>query len=201
MKVLGITGGVGAGKSTVLMYLKEHYGARVIQADQVGHLLQQPHESCYRRIVELFGTTVLNADGTISRPKLGAVVYTDPQKMARLNAIMHPSIRRWIKSEVEAEQKRGCVPFVTVEAALLLEDHYDEICDEIWYVHTDDAVRIKRLQESRGYSEEMCRRIMANQKNECDFRAACQLVIDNSSDIVQNTYEQMDKGLREHGFL
>lgn len=64
MKVLGITGGVGAGKSTVLMYLKEHYGARVIQADQVGHLLQQPHESCYRRIVELFGTTVLNADGT-----------------------------------------------------------------------------------------------------------------------------------------
>ena len=201
MKVLGITGGVGAGKSTVLMYLKEHYGARVIQADQVGHLLQRPHESCYRRIVELFGTTVLNADGTISRPKLGAIVYADPQKMTRLNAIMHPSIRRWIKSEVEAEQKRGCVPFVTVEAALLLEDHYDEICDEIWYVHTDDAVRIKRLQESRGYSEEMCRRIMANQKNECDFRAACQLVIDNSSDIVQNTYEQMDKGLREHGFL
>ena len=201
MKVLGITGGVGAGKSTVLMYLKEHYGARVIQADQVGHLLQRPHESCYRRIVELFGSTVLNADGTISRPKLGAIVYADPQKMARLNAIMHPSIRRWIKSEVEAEQKRGCVPFVTVEAALLLEDHYDEICDEIWYIHTDDAVRIKRLQESRGYSEEMCRRIMANQKNECDFRAACQLVIDNSSDIVQNTYEQMDKGLREHGFL
>lgn len=201
MKVLGITGGVGAGKSTVLMYLKEHYGARVIQADQVGHLLQRPHESCYRRIVELFGSTVLNADGTISRPKLGAIVYADPQKMARLNAIMHPSIRRWIKSEVEAEQKRGCVPFVTVEAALLLEDHYDEICDEIWYIHTDDAVRIKRLQESRGYSEEKCRRIMANQKNECDFRAACQLVIDNSSDIVQNTYEQMDKGLREHGFL
>lgn len=201
MKVLGITGGVGAGKSTVLMYLKEHYGARVIQADQVGHLLQRPHESCYRRIVELFGSTVLNADGTISRPKLGAIVYADPQKMARLNAIMHPSIRRWIKSEVEEEQKRGCVPFVTVEAALLLEDHYDEICDEIWYIHTDDAVRIKRLQESRGYSEEMCRRIMANQKNECDFRAACQLVIDNSSDIVQNTYEQMDKGLREHGFL
>ena len=201
MKVLGITGGVGAGKSTVLMYLKEHYGARVIQADQVGHLLQRPHESCYRRIVELFGSTVLNADGTISRPKLGAIVYADPQKMARLNAIMHPSIRRWIKSEVEAEQNRGCVPFVTVEAALLLEDHYDEICDEIWYIHTDDAVRIKRLQESRGYSEEKCRRIMANQKNECDFRAACQLVIDNSSDIVQNTYEQMDKGLREHGFL
>ena len=201
MKVLGITGGVGAGKSTVLMYLKEHYGARIIQADQVGHLLQRPHESCYRRIVELFGSTVLNADGTINRSKLGAIVYADPQKMARLNAIMHPSIRRWIKSEVEAEQKRGCVPFVTVEAALLLEDHYDEICDEIWYVHTDDAVRIKRLQESRGYSEEMCRRIMANQKNECDFRAACQLVIDNSSDIVQNTYEQMDKGLREHGFL
>lgn len=201
MKVLGITGGVGAGKSTVLMYLKEHYGARVIQADQVGHLLQRPHESCYRRIVELFGSTVLNADGTISRPKLGAIVYADPQKMARLNAIMHPSIRRWIKSEVEAEQKRGCVPFVTVEAALLLEDHYDEICDEIWYIHTDDAVRIKRLQESRGYSEEKCRRIMANQKNECDFRAACQLVIDNSSDIVQNTYEQIDKGLREHGFL
>ena len=201
MKVLGITGGVGAGKSTVLTYLKEHYGARVIQADQVGHLLQRPGESCYRRIVELFGPAVLNADGTISRPKLGAIVYADPQKMARLNAIMHPSIRRWIKAEVETERKRGRVPFVTIEAALLLEDHYDEICDEIWYIYTDDAVRIKRLQQSRGYLEEQCRSIMANQKKESDFRAACQLVIDNSSDIVQNTYEQMDKGLREHGFL
>ncbi|MDD6324659.1 MAG: dephospho-CoA kinase [Lachnospiraceae bacterium] len=201
MKVLGITGGVGAGKSTVLAYLEEHYGARVIQADEVGHLLQQPGESCYRRIVELFGPVVLNADGTISRPQLGAIVYADPQKMARLNAIMHPSIRRWIKAEVEAEQKRGRVPFVTIEAALLLEDHYDEICDEIWYIHADDAVRIRRLMESRGYSEEKCRSIMANQKKESDFRAACQLVIDNSSDIVQNTYEQMDKGLREHGFL
>lgn len=179
MKVLGITGGVGAGKSTVLMYLKEHYGARVIQADQVGHLLQQPHESCYRRIVELFGTTVLNADGTISRPKLGAIVYTDPQKMARLNAIIIHLSDDGSSRRSRQNKKRGCVPFVTVEAALLLEDHYDEICDEIWYVHTDDAVRIKRLQESRGYSEEMCRRIMANQKNECDFRAACQLVIDN----------------------
>lgn len=201
MKVLGITGGVGAGKSTVLAYLEEHYGARVIQADEVGHLLQQPGEGCYRRIVELFGPAVLNADGTISRPQLGAIVYADPQKMARLNAIMHPSIRRWIKAEVEAEQKRGRVPFVTIEAALLLEDHYDEICDEIWYIHADDAVRIRRLMESRGYSEKKCRSIMANQKKESDFRAACQLVIDNSSDIVQNTYEQMDKGLREHGFL
>lgn len=109
MKVLGITGGVGAGKSTVLMYLKEHYGARVIQADQVGHLLQQPHESCYRRIVELFGTTVLNADGTISRPKLGAIVYTDPQKMARLNAIMHPSIPTNGSSRRSRQNKNGGV--------------------------------------------------------------------------------------------
>ena len=201
MKVLGITGGVGAGKSTVLAYLQDHYGARVIQADLVGHLLQRPGESCYRRIVELFGPAVLNTDGTVNRQTLGAIVYANPQKMARLNAIMHPAIRCWIKAEAEAEQKRRRVPFVTIEAALLLEDHYDEICDEIWYIHTDDAVRIKRLQESRGYSEEKCRSIMANQKNESDFRAACQLVIDNSSDIVQNTYEQIDKGLREHGFL
>lgn len=201
MKVLGITGGVGAGKSTVLAYLEERYGARVIQADQVGHLLQQPGESCYRRIVELFGREILNADGTISRPKLGAIVYADPRKMVRLNAIMHPSIRRFIKAEVEAERKKGEVPFVTIEAALLLEDHYDEICDEIWYVYAADAVRVERLKASRGYSEERCRSIMANQKKEPDFRAACRLVIDNSSDIVQNTYEQMDKGLREHGFL
>ena len=201
MKVLGITGGVGAGKITVLAYLKERYGARVIQADQVGHLLQQPGESCYRRIVELFGREILNADETISRPKLGAIVYADPQKMARLNAIMHPSIRRFIKAEVEAEREKREVPFVTIEAALLLEDHYDEICDEIWYVYATDAVRIERLKVSRGYSEEKCRSIMANQKKESDFRAACRLVIDNSSDIVQNTYEQMDKGLREHGFL
>lgn len=201
MKVLGITGGVGAGKSTVLAYLEERYGARVIQADQVGHFLQQPGESCYRRIVEQFGPSVLNGDGTISRPALGAAVYADPRKLARLNAIMHPAIRRWIQAEIEKERAHGRSPFVTVEAALLLEDHYDEICDEIWYVYASDAVRIRRLEASRGYSEEKCRSIMANQKKESDFRRACQLVIDNSSEIVQNTYEQMDKGLREHGFL
>ena len=106
----------------------------------VGHLLQQPHESCYRRIVELFGNDGLNADGTISRPKLGAIVYADPQKMARLNAITIHLSGAGSSRRSRQNKNGGCVPFVTVEAALLLEDHYDEICDEIWYVHTDDAV-------------------------------------------------------------
>ena len=153
MKVLGITGQVGAGKSTILAYLEEKYRAKVIQADQVGHLVMEPDTSCYKQICSLFGEQILAADQKIDRKKLGAIVFADQEKLAMLNAIVHPAVKEYIRTAVYLEKQKACVPFVVVEAALLLEEHYDEICDEIWYIYVDDAARRIRLKQSRGYSD------------------------------------------------
>ena len=201
MKILGMTGGVGAGKSTILDYIQKMHGARVIQCDKVGHMVQEPGQSCYYRIVESFGTGILNGDQTISREKLSAAVFHDTEALTRLNQIVHPAVKEYIIKEIETERKRGRVPFVVVEAALLLEDHYDKICDEIWYVYAEETVRTERLMKSRGYSREKARQIMANQMKDSGYRARCSVVIDNSSAIVENTYDQIDQQLIEHGFI
>lgn len=201
MKVLGITGQVGAGKSTILAYLEEKYRAKVIQADQVGHLVMEPDTSCYKQICSLFGEQILAADQKIDRKKLGAIVFADQEKLAMLNAIVHPAVKEYIRTAVYLEKQKACVPFVVVEAALLLEEHYDEICDEIWYIYVDEKTREKRLASSRGYSEEKTKSILRSQLSDKRFRMACQFVVDNSSTIVENTYEQIDRGLVEHGFL
>ena len=201
MKVLGITGGVGAGKSTILDYIQKMYHARVIQLDKVGHMVQEPGQACYYRIVESFGTGILNGDHTISREKLAAAVFDDYEMLQKLNQIVHPAVKEFVLKEIEYEKERRRVPFIVLEAALLLEDHYDRICDEIWYVYVDEATRTERLKRTRGYSDAKCRKIIGNQMKESGYRARCKVVIDNSSNIVENTYEQIDKGLVENGFL
>ncbi len=201
MKVLGVTGGVGAGKSTVLAYMQTRYGARAIQADEVGRMLQQPGQECYRQIVAAFGPGILKEDGTLRRSALAALVFQDKRKLRRLNGIMHPAVRSFIMQEIQTERERGRIPFAVIEAALLLEDHYDAICDEIWYLYADSEVRIRRLMESRSYSRDRALEIMSNQLSDEEYRSRCQLIIDNSSNFVENTFGQIDKGLIEHGFL
>lgn len=201
MKVLGITGGVGAGKSTVLDYIQKKHGARVIQCDKVGHMVQEPGQNCYYRIVETFGTGILNGDQTISRERLAAAVFDDSAALQKLNQIVHPSVKEYIVKEIEAERVRGKVPFVVIEAALLLEDRYDLICDEIWYIYADEPTRSERLKRTRGYSDGKVRKIMGNQMQESGYRARCEVVIDNSGSVVEHTYEQIDKSLMTRGFL
>ena len=201
MKVLGITGGVGAGKSTILSYLNKKYNAKVILADEVGRQLQQPGEESFRRIVEVFGSAILLPDGSLDRARLADTVFADKEMLARLNAIIHPAVKKRITAQLAYERQKKEVPFCVIEAALLLEDGYDQICDEIWYVYTKPDIRMNRLAASRGYSDEKTQQIMSNQPDDGIYRKKCKFVIDNSDDIVENTYEQIDKGLREHGFL
>lgn len=201
MKVLGITGGVGAGKSTVLAYLSKKYAARVVQADQVAHFLQEPGQTCYYRIIETFGSSILNGDQTISREQLAKAVFNNQENLKKLNNIIHPAVKEYIVKEIEAAGKKGKVPFFVIEAALLIEDRYDLICDEIWYIHAGKEVRKQRLMVSRGYSEEKAENIMKSQLSEEEFLTNSQFVVDNSGDFVDNTYEQIDRGLVEHEFL
>ena len=194
MKVIGITGGVGAGKSEILKYLKEKYKAVVIEADKVGHLLMEPGGACYYSIVEKFGSSILNGDQTINRTKLGKVVFADEALLKELNKIIHPRVKSHIVSEIAKERAYHRTNYFVVEAALLIEDHYDVVCDELWYIHTEESVRAKRLKEARGYDDEKSASICANQKSPAEFRSACQVVIDNSGDLA-DTYRQIEEQL------
>lgn len=194
MKVIGITGGVGAGKSEILKYLKEKHHAMVVEADKVGHLLMEPGGACYYSIVEKFGSSILNGDQTINRGKLAKIVFADAGLLETLNKIIHPRVKAHIVSEIAKERAYHRTDIFVIEAALLLEDHYDTICDEIWYIDTDMEIRAKRLKETRGYDDEKIAGIMANQKSPEEFRMACQAVINNSGSLPE-TFAQIDRQL------
>ena len=193
MRIIGITGGVGSGKSRVLSYMETQYKAVVCQADQVAWKLQEPGEECYIEIINRFGESILNEDGTINRGKLGGIVFGDNEQLIALNQMMHPAVKRRIVELIQQEKKKGTTYFV-LEAALLLEDNYKEICDEIWYIYCDEAVRRERLKESRQYSDEKIDSIMASQLSEVSFREQCQITIDNSGDFDDTCY-QIEKAM------
>ncbi|HIT89460.1 MAG TPA: dephospho-CoA kinase [Candidatus Merdenecus merdavium] len=201
MKVLGITGGIGSGKSTMLSYIKNTYKVRVIEADQVGHLLMEEGTSCYDQIIEHFGTQILNKDKTINRSLLGQIVFEHPSKLQKLNEIIHPQVRQYIQEEIEKERRKATSSFFVIEAALLIEDHYDEICDEIWYIYASEDVRRKRLIQQRNYTDEKIDSILKKQLTEEEFRKHCDFIIDNNNDKSQSAFMQIDKGLREHEFM
>lgn len=195
MKIIGITGGVGSGKSCVLSYMKEQFGAYICQADHVAWELQEPGQKCYRKIVAHFGNDILNEDETINRAKLGQIVFRDHKQLLVLNEIMHPAVKETIVKRIQSERAKGTAYFV-LEAALLLEDGYNQICDELWYIYTDETIRRMRLKESRAYSDEKIDAIMASQLSEQAFRENCQIVIDNSGDF-EDTCLQIDKAMKQ----
>ena len=119
MKIIGITGGVGAGKSTVLAYLEQKYGAFVIQADEVGHIVMEPGQECYRPVIQLFGEEVIKSDKTIDRKLVSDVVFGQPEFLTRLNEIIHPAVKRYILKKLEEQREKGC-KLCVVEAALFL---------------------------------------------------------------------------------
>ena len=184
MKVFGITGGVGAGKSEVLTYLGQNYDATVIQADEAGYLVMLPGGECYGEIVKLFGRQITTETGELDRKRIAEIVFQDEEKLKALNAIVHPAVKRYIKKAIAAAEKAG-TEYVFVEAALLIEEKYDEICDELWYIYTREEIREARLMESRGYSREKVQQIFSSQLKEAEYRKHCSVVIDNNEGLEE----------------
>ncbi len=178
MKVLGITGGVGSGKSEVLNYLKDAYDACVCQMDETARELQKKGTDCFRRIVEQFGTGVIGPDGELDRAELGRIVFADEAQLKRLNAIVHPEVIRWVREDIARQAEEGRVLYV-VEAALL-PDVGSELCDELWYIYAEESVRRERLKASRGYTDGKITQMILSQPAEEKFRSVCTAVIDNS---------------------
>lgn len=176
---------MGAGKSEVLAHLKEKYGACVIQADQVGHKVMEPGGEAYEAVLAAFpDQKLLRPDGTIDRGILGSIVFADREKLEILNAIIHPAVKKWICQEIEIQRQQGC-RLCVIEAALLIEDRYEQLCGELWYIYADEEVRRERLKASRGYSDEKVASIFKNQLSEKEFRSHCQTVIENSGDFAK----------------
>lgn len=191
MRIIGVTGGVGAGKSTVLSYLEEKYGARVIQADMVGHEVMEPGNAAHDEILKVFGTGILASDGRIDRKNLGDIVFHEPDKLARLNAIVHPAVKAEILKRL-AEYEREGADCAVVEAALFLEENYDAFCHETWYIYADEQCRRARLRKSRGYTDERIDRMFASQRTHEEFLRRCGAVIDNNG-AEEDTCRQIDR--------
>lgn len=188
--IIGITGGAGSGKSKVLEYLEDSYGAVVCQADEVAKRLQRRGTKCFRNIVGHFGEEILDGEGRLDREKLAAIVFSSQAQLRILNEIMHPAVKEKIKDTIRSEQKKGTPVFV-LEAALFIEENYGAICDEVWYIYTDEETRKKRLMASRGYSKERTEEIMASQRTSAEFFSYCDRAVDNCHSF-QETCEEID---------
>lgn len=193
MKIIGITGGVGAGKSEVLSYLENKYHARVILADQVANKIKEPGQPCYEPIIALLGTSILQEDGWIDRKRMGQLIFSNEELLKKTNEIIHPGVKNFIIKEIEKAKREDAAIFV-IEAALLLEDNYGAICDELWYIYTREEIRRARLKKSRGYSDAYIDQIMAKQLSDEEFRQGCDVVIDNS-DAFADTAGQIDAAI------
>ena len=195
MKIIGVTGGVGAGKSTVLNYLEKRYGAKLILADLVGHEVMEPGHEAYEQVVKAFGQEIVSEDKTIDRKALGAIVFADEKKRMILNRIIHQAVRQEILRRLE-EAELLHLSYVVVEAALFLEENYDAFCDETWYIYTDEKIRRQRLKESRGYSDERIDQIFHSQKTHEEFQKRCLFMIDNNGS-EEETFRQIDRRMKE----
>lgn len=194
MKIIGITGGVGAGKSALLSYIEEHYSCRVILADQAAHQVEQPGEVCYDELVALLGSDICDEQGYIVKSKMADRIFGNSTLLKKVNALIHPAVKKYILKEIAAEKKKAEIDYFFIEAALLIEERYDLICDELWYIHADEEVRRKRLRDSRGYTDEKIDAIMEKQLSREEFERHCVVVIDNSS-TLEAAIEQIDAAL------
>ncbi|MBO5199279.1 MAG: dephospho-CoA kinase [Lachnospiraceae bacterium] len=181
MLVIGITGGIGSGKSLVVKLLTEHFAVAAIDTDTLAKELMKKGRASYNRVVEHFGTELLQADGEIDRERLSKLVFADQAKLALLNSLTHPAVHEEVLSLIRKYRESGRYQAVLVETALLIEAGYQSFCDEIWYVHAKEEVRRARLKESRGYSDEKIDSIFAKQKSEEEFYRYATWIIENNA--------------------
>ena len=211
MITIGVTGGVGAGKSEILRYLDNNYSCRILMSDNAAKELEAPGGVLYEPLVRLLeeadageGTSgpLLLESGEIDKKEMAARIFSDPQLLAKINELVHPAVNEYIREEIEREKKNGEKEFFILESALLIENRYDRILDSMWYIYCEESVRGARLKASRGYSDEKIRSIMMSQVSEDVFRSHCDTVIDNTGDFdgpggAAVQVDQAIAGLRE----
>jgi len=199
MKVIGLTGGIGSGKSTVSRFMAD-LGAVVIDADKVGHEAFEPGTELWREVVAAFGRQVLTPSGAIDRARLGEVVFGKLESLSCLNAIMHPRMYNLIKGKIEAYRRQG-VAVVVLEAPLLIEAEWTALVDEVWVTVAAEATVLKRLAERAGLSrEESLARVRAQlpaaeRVKHADVVIDTDCPIDELQSKVAELWQRFDSGL------
>ncbi|MCI8562211.1 MAG: dephospho-CoA kinase [Lachnospiraceae bacterium] len=190
MYVIGLTGGVGSGKTKAANMLAEIAGAQLLIADKLGHQVMKKGEVGYQKIVECFGDGILDGQGEIARDKLSCLVFSNEDKLKKLNAIIHPAVKGYLEDYIR--ERKGKTGYLVLETALMFETGCDLLCDEVWYVYVPSSLRKERLASQRGYSSQKCEEIMENQFSEEEFFRRCRHVIKNDGSLLE-----LERQLRE----
>jgi len=180
-KVIGLTGGIGSGKSTVSQYLAE-LGAVILDADKVGHEAFKPNTEAWREVVAAFGRQIVTPSGEIDRKKLGEIVFDHPESLSRLNQIMHPRMYDMVKAQIEEYRRQG-VDVVVLEAAVLIEANWTSLVDEVWVTVASETVVLERLKQQRGLEEEQTLARIRNQLSSEERVKHADVIINNNGDL------------------
>ena len=195
MKVIGITGGIGAGKSTVLDYIACNYNAYCIVTDIVRAMIMKPGGKAYREIINTFGDDIIDKNFLIDKDKLSERVFSSKFNTDRYNGIINPIVRRRVLEILGVLKDYGMYDIILIESALLFEEELETYCDEIWYIHTDIIDRKKRLLNRGDFTESTISNIISYQKMPSEFKKLCNKTIDNSKDI-NSLFTEIDTVLK-----
>jgi dephospho-CoA kinase len=176
-RVIGLTGGIGSGKSTVSRYLSE-LGAAIIDADKLGHEVYLPNTESWRDLVKTFGKEILTPADKIDRKKLATIVFNNPEKLQQLNAIVHPRMFEIAKQRIEDNRRQG-TKVVILDAPILFETNWTPLVEEVWVVVANEANVVKRAVARSGLTEEQVRLRIRSQMSNKDRIQRAQVVIHN----------------------
>jgi dephospho-CoA kinase len=196
MKVIGLTGSICSGKSTIAKFLAQ-MGAAVINADEIGHEAYEPHCETWQQVVDAFGKQILTTGGEIDRKKLGEIVFKDPEALKRLNGIMHPGMHRVAGKKIDQLKREGA-EVIVLEAPLLVEANWLDLVDEVWVANASEANALKRCAERSGLSEAEAKARMASQLSPDEKAKHADVLIDTNVSLAE--VEAKVKELWEESF-
>lgn len=198
MIVIGLTGGILTGKSTVSEMLAQR-GAVIIDADKIGHEAYKPHTETWQQVIETFGREILRENGEIDRKKLGEIVFNNPQALARLNEIMHPQMHSMMREEIERLRGEE-VEMVVLDAAVLIEANWTDLVDEVWVTVAPEETAVKRLQNRGGLTKDEARARIRSQISFEERAKHADVIIDTDCELaeVEARVEELWQRLHAH---
>lgn len=183
MIVIGLTGGIGSGKSEVSRMLKE-LGAEIIDADRVGHEAYLPHTETWKEVVAAFGQDILQPNSEVDRRKLGAIVFSDPNQLARLNSIMHPRMYRMMEERLTGMRAQG-IQVAVLEAAILIEAGWTPLVSEVWVTTAQEDVVVERINRRNNLPREEIQRRIRSQMSPEERAKHASAIIENNHGLEQ----------------